>query len=637
MIRLENICLSFGNQIIFDHISWSINPSAKIGLIGRNGAGKSTMLNVIGGTQQLDTGAVHIPKSCVIAHMPQDMVLTSDRTILHEALTALPGITPYIDEYIALEPIIRQGRATDNDFERYTILTHELHDAAFDSKRAHTYKMLIDLGFKENSLENPVTSLSVGWKMRLVLAKLLVQQADFYLFDEPTNHLDLVAKDWFADFLRTAQFGFLLVSHDKYFLDTAVEEICDIDRGTLTCYTGNYDVYLTRKQAMEGLREKQYKEQQKYIKKQTATIERFRAQANKARMAQSMIKNLEKITRIELTTNSKTPRINMASTQPTGKIVIEVNNLGFAFDQHTIFSNASFQIKRGQKVALVAANGTGKSTLLNVIMGIYKQHTGTIRFGHNVTPAFFQQDQNKSLNPHNTIFEEVESVCQTSEQRCLVRGILGAFLFSGEDIYKKIGILSGGEKNRIAMVKILLHNANFLVLDEPTNHLDITSKDILLEALQQFDGTILFVSHDRNFLNGIATHILELTPDHVHNYTGNYDAYLYHKQQLSQGTMPSEPETRRSEPQQTTTSTEKTCAGKSSRGDRKEIRRLESYIDKLETDLNQITAHLDTLKYGTAKYAETMTKISTLNDKLQEAIAHWEYLMTNLPEFGSNT
>jgi len=628
MIQLDDICLSFGNQVIFNHISWSIDPAAKIGLVGRNGAGKSTMLNVIGGTQQLDDGQVRMPKSCKLAFMPQDMVLISNKAIIYEAMTAFAEIAPYIDEYLTLEASVHTENTTDADHERYATLLHELHEAEFDSKRAEAKKMLISIGFKEDTLDNSVASLSVGWKMRLVLAKLLLQKADFYLFDEPTNHLDLVAKDWFADFLRNAPFGFLLVSHDKYFLDTVVDEICDIARGTLTCYTGNYDAYLAQKQAAEELLEKKYAEQQKYIKKQTATIERFKAKATKASMAQSMMKALDKIERIELETDQKAVRVNLARTQPAGKVVLEINDLSFAFGTHAIFKHASFQIQRGQKVALVAANGMGKSTLLNVIMDKYKPTTGTITFGYHVTSAFFEQDQNKSLNPNNTIFDEVESVCQTAEQRTRVRGLLGAFLFSGEDVYKKIRVLSGGEKNRVAMVKILLQNANFLVLDEPTNHLDIVSKDILLDALTQFDGTLLFVSHDRNFLNNLATHILELTPEHIYSYTGNYDNYLYQKQHMAENTQKSTSQA--SSGQQTTTNKEKVHTNKDTRAQRKEIQQLESSINKLEKELEQITTQFATLEYGTTQYTDAMSKMNTLNKKLKETYAAWEELLTDL-------
>ena len=625
MIQLDDICLSFGNQVIFDHISCSFEEGQKIGLVGRNGSGKSTLLNAIGGIQQLDDGRVRMPKSSKIAFMPQDVVLVSDKTILHEAMDAFGEIGAILDELTRLESQVHGDAADPILLERYPHLHHELHEQGYESKQAQTKQMLAGLGFKQESFDTPVSSLSVGWKMRLILAKLLLQKADFYLFDEPTNHLDLIAKDWFAEFLCNAPFGFILVSHDKYFLDTVCQEICEISRGTLTCYTGNYDAYLVQKQAAIELLEKKHAEQQKYIKKQTATIERFKAKASKASMAQSMIKSLEKIEIIELESDQKAVRVNLAHTKPTGKIVLDIQNVSFSFDSKKIFEHASFEIPRGHKVALIAANGTGKTTLLNVIMNKYKANSGSITLGYHVTPAFFEQDQNKSLNHNNSILDEVESICKTADDRARVRGLLGAFLFSGEDVYKKIGVLSGGEKNRVAMVKILLQNANFLVLDEPTNHLDIISKDILLDALRQFDGTILFVSHDRTFLNSLATDILELTPDHTYNYSGNYDAYLYHKKHLESEAIAEKKQ--KKEIQQKSTAADAKPANKELYVKRKQLQQLESSINKLEKDLAAVTQQFATLIYGTPLYQETLTKMRSLEQKLKEHYATWQKLL----------
>ena len=624
MIQLDNISLSFGNQIVFDQISCSFQEDQKIGLVGRNGSGKSTLLNVIGGLQQLDEGQVRMPKTCKVAFMPQDVVLISDKTIMQEAIEAFQELSPIFAELATIESDIQTGTTDIAILEKYTQLHHDLHEAAFESKQAQAKQMLSDLGFKQENFENSVTSLSVGWKMRLVLAKLLLQQADFYLFDEPTNHLDLVAKDWFADFLCNAPFGFILVSHDKYFLDTACRHICEISQGRLTCYTGNYDSYLAQKQAATEILEKKYTEQQKYIKKQTDTINRFKAKASKASMAQSMLKALEKIELIELENDQKAVRVNLAPTKPTGKIVLDIRNLSFSFAAKKIFEHACFEIPRGHKVALVAANGTGKTTLLNVIMNKYKATTGSITFGYHVVPAFFEQDQNKSLNSHNSIMDEVESVCKTAEDRARVRGLLGAFLFSGEDVYKKIGVLSGGERNRVAMVKILLQNANLLILDEPTNHLDIISKEILLDALRQFDGTILFVSHDRTFLNDLATDIIELTPEHAYSFAGNYDAYLYHKKHIEDTKAPqknvfqqaADPKTNRT--------------NKDTQQQKKQLQQIESSINKLEKELALVTEKFSTLTYGTPSYTDTLQKMRTLEQKIKEQYKAWEKLIKNI-------
>lgn len=626
MIQFDKIFLSFGDQIVFDHISYSIDPHKKIGLVGRNGAGKTTLLNVIAGRQLLDDGDIRIPKDFRLAFMPQEVVLTSEKNLIDETISTNVELTPYLDDFIALEAKIQSGEPESKDWQAYAHLHHVLHELDFENKKAQAKQMLNNLGFKQEQLDKSVNELSVGWKMRVILAKLLLQKADFYLFDEPTNHLDLIAKDWFVEFLKSAPFGFMLVSHDKYFLNNVCQEICDLALGNLNCYQGNYDSYLVAKEQSTALREKKYAEQQKYIKKQTATIERFRAKATKASMAQSMIKALEKIELIELESEQKSVRVSLPKTQPTGKIVLDVNKISFAFGQNFIFQHATFQIPRGHKVALVAANGMGKSTLLNVIMGNYKPTTGSITFGYHVTPAFFEQDQNKSLNAENTIFDEIEAICESADDRARVRGLLGSFLFSGDDVYKKIKVLSGGEKNRVAMVKILLAHANFLILDEPTNHLDIVSKDILLDALTQFDGTILFVSHDRSFLNSLATDILELTPTRVYHYSGNYDEYLYHKQQLS--LAESEDKKIASKANTQIESTKK--SSKELNAHRRQLQQLEGVITKLEHQITNVTDQFGHLTYGSLEWQDAQKKLATLQQTLKDRSHDWEQLMSKL-------
>jgi len=627
MIQLDDICLSFGQQVIFDHISCSISSGQKIGLVGRNGSGKTTLLKVIAGRQSLDSGKVSIPKSFRYAYMPQDVVLVSSKTIINEALSACGTMGKLLDELENLENYISQNEADEKMLEQYALIHQQLYEMDYEGRRAEAEKILVGLGFEKENLEMAVSSLSVGWKMRLVLAGLLLQKADFYLFDEPTNHLDLFAKDWFVDFLRTASFGFILVSHDEYFLDRACDYIAQISLGKLTMYRGGYSSYLQQKKTNELLLEKKYEEQQKYIKKQQATIERFRYKASKAKMAQSMIKSLEKIERINLEHTQKDIRFSLPPVKQSGKIVLNAKSLGFSFGQKKIFHNATFEVARGHKVAIVAPNGTGKSTLLNLIMEKYEPENGEFSFGYNVTPVFFEQDQNKSLNHKNTIIQEVELACHTSQERERVRGLLGAFLFSGDDIQKKIGVLSGGEKNRVAMVKILLKNANLLILDEPTNHLDIASKQVLLDVLSKFKGTIIFVSHDRTFLNNLATDILELTPNGTVNYAGNYDDFLYYKQHA-----------------QDEKKSVKTISKKNQKVDgsengikvkelRKQISKTEKTIKRLEDKVAKIEGQFATLSYGTPEYQAAVTKLQEVKQELQKQNDFWEQLMIEMELF----
>jgi len=625
MIKLENISLSFGDQVVFDDISWNISPTQKVGLVGRNGSGKTTLLKVIADQQHVDSGRVCIPKSFKIAFMPQDVVLISEKTILDESLTAFEKIEPILDELKKIEVSIAEGQKSNEIMEQYAHLHQELHELEYEAKCAEAKKILSGLGFKEAQFGMKVSQLSVGWKMRLVLAKLLLQKADFYLFDEPTNHLDLIAKDWFAQFLQDASFGFVLVSHDKYFLDTVCEYICDISLGKLTMYTGNYSKYLVQKEANMAMLEKKYEEQQKFLKKKMATIDRFRYKASKAKMAQSMLRSLEKVDKIELDHKQKVVQFSLPPTKPSGKIVLTAKNLGFSFGNKEIFDHASFQVKRGHKVAIVAPNGTGKTTLLNIIMGKYKPQNGEFTFGHNVKPALFEQDQNRSLNLHNTILEEVEDACPNEAARLRVRNLLGAFLFSGDDVNKRISVLSGGEKNRVAMVKVLLQNANFLILDEPTNHLDIESKNVLLDVLKKFDGTILFVSHDRSFLNDLATDILDLTPHNTFNYEGNYDDFLYYKQNISDGAGKKQEKAQKQK--------------KEHKGDKnqlysqqKQLKRTEAAIERVEKKIKDLMRTFENLQYGTEKYNQATEKLQKLQSDLREKQGIWENLMMELED-----
>ncbi len=626
MIQLNNLSLSFGEQVVFDSITSIIMPHQKIGLVGRNGSGKTTLLKAIAGRQYLDDGHISMPSTFDCAFLPQDVVLNSSKSIINETLEAFRELGGLLDELEILEQKVESNCASCVQLERYAHIHHQLYEVDLETKRVQAEQMLEGLGFQKSQFELPVEQLSVGWKMRLVLAKLLLKNSDFYLFDEPTNHLDLFAKDWFVKFLKNAPYGYVLVSHDEYFLNAACDYIFEISHGSLTSYTGCYNEYTKQKEIDSELKEKRYAEQQKYIKKQQATIDRFRAKASKASMAQSMAKQLEKIEKIECEHDQKTVAINLPSVERAGKVVLDVQNLSFSFGTKKIFENTTCKIMRGHKVAIVAPNGMGKSTLLNVLMGKYAQQSGEFSFGHNVQPAFFEQDQNRSLSLNNRVLEEVEDSCETSQARARVRTLLGAFLFSGDDVDKKIDVLSGGEKNRVAMVKILLKNANFLILDEPTNHLDIVSKRILCETLKKFNGTILFVSHDRIFLNDLATDIIELTPSSLFCYSGNYDEYLYHKDHLN-GSQGSDKKVVKDTRNKGKENSKQSCYAL-----RKEIASIEGKIKKLEVKIDSLSRQFSSLSYGTSEYNGIAQQLKESQETLKEAGLRWEELMTLLEQ-----
>lgn len=530
MIQARDLALSFGNRIIFDNISFTLQGDERIGLVGRNGSGKTTLLKALVDSTVLDSGTIAVQKNKKIGYMPQEVVLDSTLSILAETCTVFSQIYSIEQTIIDLERRLEQ--AWDPAlFDKYSKLHDQLEELEPLRKQAEAKKMLMGLGFQEAQFDKPVNELSGGWKMRVVLAKLLLQQADFYLFDEPTNHLDIVAKEWFLHFLKRASFGFILICHEKYFLDELCDSIMELEHGKLAWYNGNYDYYMIEKETRSERLMAAYTQQQKEIKHKEDMIERMRA-GQKARMAQSMEKALNKLDRITIPPAPPEVKVSFPPIQPSGKEVLKVTKLSYSFGDKLIFKDISFDIKRGQKAALVAPNGAGKTTLFNLIAGILPLQLGTITFGHNVTRAFFNQDQNQVLKRDLSIIENVKLLCpQISEPN--IRNVLGSFLLSGEDVYKKVGVLSGGEKNRVGMVITLLQKANLLLLDEPTNHLDIASKEILLRALQQFEGTIIFVSHDRDFINGLATDIFELTSTGICQYAGNFDDYLYQKNAAS--------------------------------------------------------------------------------------------------------
>lgn len=620
MINGYNVCLEMIEQVIFDDISFVFDQNQRIGLVGRNGSGKSTLLKVIAGKQQLDSGAVAIQKGKSIAYLSQDVVLASDKSIVEETYTSFAHIATLLEEQKAIEAQLDSNPDDlDELLERYAIVCEKLLHIDQEGMRAEAKKVLMGLGFKQEQFDEPVATLSVGWKMRIVLAKLLLQKADFYLFDEPTNHLDIVAKDWFLQFLKRAPFGFVLVCHDRYFLNQLCSEIFEIERGNGKLYVGDYNHYEKQKAHDEALLEMQYKNQQRDIKQKTETIERFKAKASKAAMAQSMLKALDKVERIELPPKAPDINFNFPPIQQSGSVVLTIEDVAHSFGPKQIFKDVSFEVQKGQKIALVASNGVGKTTLFNLIAQKLPLSTGKVTVGYNVHSTVFDQDQTASLAMDKTILENITESCpKVIEQK--IRAFSGSFLFTKDSINKKVGVLSGGEKNRVGMIKVLLQNANLLLLDEPTNHLDIQSKDILLTALQAYQGTILFVSHDQDFVNKLATDIVELSVDGAKEYQGNYELYLYQKQQETQKNQSSDT----SAPKKTNNKKEEVAAPKKVALSQSEVKALERTIQKLEHEISRTENSFADLTFGSAKFSDAQKKLTDLKKELEVALAAWE-------------
>ncbi len=592
MIRINNGSLKYGSQILFDSINVAFLAEQRIGVLGRNGTGKSTLLKIIAGQGSFDEGTVSVDRHKKVGYMPQEMVLLSTKNVFQEALSTFENTD---DEYVSA------------------------YDEAMAVKK--TEKILKGLGFTASMFEQPVEQLSVGWKMRLVLAKLLLEEADFYLFDEPTNHLDLPTQEWFFNFLREGRFGFLLVSHDRHYLEKACDYILALERNKAHFFKGNLSAYIKEYERQQEVTASAYQRQQKEIARKEATIARFRESASKARMAQSMIKQLEKIERIEIEPVLPTIKLSFPPTQRPGDVVLSLQKVQHAFDDKLLFKNAQGTIKRADRIALVAPNGTGKTTLFNLIIGKYSLQHGSIQQGHNVDYAVFEQDQMRALNPKNTVFEEIlEAIPDVTE--AMIRTFLGSFLFSGDTIHKKISVLSGGERNRVAMVKVLLQKANLLLLDEPTNHLDLYAKEVLEQALKQYQGTMLFVSHDHSFIQALATRIWELTPDGIHDYPGTYEWYLDFKKarEGDSGSQPTAAEIGQIQ------SSAVPLSAKEQYVRTKEINSLESKIAKLEREIETVNQSFYALNYGTPEYDKAAAKLKEKQELLKELFTAWESL-----------
>ncbi len=630
MIFVKGLSLQFGSQIVFDNISCNLSDKDKVGLVGRNGTGKSTLLKIIAGQQDYDKGDIESSHGFKVAYMPQEVVITSNKNVVDETMASFEYLHKLKEESDELEKIIIDD-PTEEQMTRYCEIQHDLLEHNFDEKRAQAQKILMGLGFDAAKQESLVSQLSVGWRMRIVLAKLLLQDADFYLFDEPTNHLDITAKNWFLDFLKEGKFGYLLVCHDRYFLDKACHKTFELSQGKLTIYHGNYSYYITQKEIRTEYLERAYEQQQREMKQQQKTIDRFKASASKATMMQSMVKKLEKIERIELEPGPRIMNLKLQVPERSGQYVLTVRDVSYCFT-HKLFNNVSFEIQREDKIALIAPNGTGKTTLFNLIAKKLPLQHGTISLGHNVSVALFDQDQEKILDPQKTILDEVISSCPRVPES-QIRATLGALLFSGDDIFKKTKVLSGGERNRVAMAKVILKNANFLLLDEPTNHLDIESKEVILNGLKQYQGTILFVSHDQDFVNKLATKIIELTPKGVTVFDGNYEQYIASQEQLlklKKDSIKKVVEIKKDEKDSAQKNQIAKTPNKNLYELQKKSKNIQKKITKLEQDIATLLEKMGNYVYGSDEYYAANQQLQKNNKELQEAQKEWETIQAQI-------
>jgi len=537
MIQLSAAGKRFGHKLLFENVDWLITSHDRIGLVGANGTGKSTLMKILAGLDTLDYGALTIAKGTSAGYLPQDGLSLSGRTVFAECMSVFAELRAMEQELETLTHSIAELDHTSAEYsdvaDRYHRLEHEFRTRDGYSIEAEVGRVLMGLGFSKNDWQRQTDEFSGGWQMRLALAKLLLQKPTLLLLDEPTNHLDLEARNWLEEYLHDYPHSFVLISHDRYFLDVTVNKIAEIWNRRFWFYTGNYDKFLTQKTQRNEQLHAAYRNQRERIEQLEVFINRFRYQATKAKQVQSRIKELEKMERIEIPPEEKTIHFSFPQPKSSGRIVAEFENVAKSYGEKQVFRNVSFMIERGDRIALVGVNGAGKSTLIKLLAGSEPLTGGEFRLGHNVQADYFAQDQYKELNPDARMIDDLGDVSPRSTQTEL-RSLMGCFLFSEDDVFKKIGVLSGGERGRYALLRMLLHPANFLLLDEPTNHLDLRAKDVLLNALVEYTGTVVFVSHDRYFIDKLATRVFEVGDGKIEVYPGNYEDYLWRKQGGSQ-------------------------------------------------------------------------------------------------------
>lgn len=524
MLSINNLSFYFGGRALYENANLFIRPKDRIGLIGPNGTGKSTLLRIIVGEYKVDGGEISKAKDCTIGFLNQDLLSyqTSD-SILHVAMEAFAEANQLKDE---IDKILHRLEAEYSDELVNQLTDYQVRYEALDgySLQAKAEEILEGLGFKTSDLTRPLKEFSGGWRMRVMLAKLLLQKPSLLMLDEPTNHLDLPSIEWIENYLLTYDGAIIIVSHDRQFIDNTANVIVEVAGKQLVTYSGNYSFYLEEKAMRQEIQKSAFENQQQKIKQTERFIQRFRAKATKARQVQSRVKMLERMELLDdvIDENAKV-NFKFNFSQASGKIVMDLKDLGKSFGTQTILQKANAQIEKGDKIALIGANGKGKSTLLRIIAGT-EPITGERALGYNVNMAFYAQHQLESLNVDNSILEELKQAGSQKTETEL-RNILGCFLFGGEEVFKKIKVLSGGEKSRVALAKVLISHANFLLLDEPTNHLDIQSVNILIQALQQYEGTYIIVSHDRFFVAEVANKIWYIENEEIKEYPGNYDEY----------------------------------------------------------------------------------------------------------------
>ncbi len=628
MIQLQGAGKRFGHKLLFENCDWLITPKEKTGLVGGNGTGKSTLLKIICGMESLDYGSISYTKGIKLRYLPQDGLTLSGRTVFAECMTVFADLHEMEKE---LETLHHKLAELDPMGDEYSAAADRLHhiDSEFRNRDGYAIEaqvgtVLDGLGFGKEDWTRRTEEFSGGWQMRIALAKLLLEKPNLLLLDEPTNHLDLEARNWLEQYLNSYPFGYVLISHDRYFLDTTVNRTVEVWNKKVWFYSGNYEKYLAQKAERKMQLEAAYKNQHDRVEALEAFINRFRATATKAKQVQSRIKELEKIERIEIPPDEQTIHFSFPQPKPSGRIVAEFKNVSKSYGAKHVFSGANFVIERGDRIALVGVNGAGKSTMIKLLAGTEPLTSGSYTLGHNALPDYFAQDQYKELDPERRMLDDLGDAAPRSTNTEL-RTLLGCFLFSDDDVFKKIGVLSGGERNRYALARMLLAPSNFLLLDEPTNHLDMRAKDVLLDALSKYSGTVVFVSHDRYFIDNLAARVFEIEEGHVHVYPGNYEDYLWRKaggpEQIHAATAAvREPEP---EPVAVTADSKKRVNPMKLQKLRARLREMEQEVASLESEIAQHDAALADFK-SVEETVRVSEIVAERRKQLEARVAEWE-------------
>lgn len=640
ILNATNISKSFGSNEIIKDATFLVNEHEKVAIVGVNGAGKTTLLKILTGEESADSGSITLAKDAKLGYLRQINNVDSALSIIDELYTVIEPILNMEKRMSQMQEDMKHltGSELEELYSSYTALTHSYELMDGYAAKSRVVGILKGLGFEEIDFDRKINTLSGGQKTRVFLAKLLLEEPDIILLDEPTNHLDLRSIEWLESYLLNYKGAVIIVSHDRYFLDKIVSKVIDIENGNVQMYLGNYTDFSNKKQMLLDAKMKEYLNQQQEIKHQESVITKLKQfnREKSIKRAESRQKQLEKIERVEAPqTYSENMRLSLDISKESGKDVLTVQNLSKSFDHKKLFWDINFEIKRGERVAIIGDNGTGKTTLLKIINGLLEPDTGEVIYGSNVSVAYYDQEH-QVLHMDKTLFDELSDTYpeMTNTQ---IRNILAAFLFTGEDVYKKIADLSGGERGRVSLVKLMLSKANFLLLDEPTNHLDIVSKDVLENALTNFPGTVCYVSHDRYFINKTATRILDLTENRLLNYIGNYDYYIEKREAVEEAANLTNTE-QAEKPADVSESKKEWIDNKTVQAQKKKVKNA---LNKCEKEISEIEDKLQAVdeEFANPENASNVGKLmelqkqkEALEKRLDKLMEDWEELTLQMEE-----